>query len=568
MVFRSLVLFALLAAVAAAPAQRQKAVHERKILPSSFSRVGAANSTQALTMRLGLKNKDTAGLIDALMRVSDPASEFFGQHLSQAEVNAFLGPTPETKSAVNAWLAENGIKTKTVSPAGDWIEFTLPVKQANELFDADFTVFKHNADGSEAVRTLQYSLPVDLQDKIAVLSPGVSFGAMSKGPKVKRQLGKVSLAKRQSVPAGCDTTITPACLQALYGIPTTRATQATNVLGVAGFINQWASHSDLSQFLNSLRPDAANGTFTVQTLDGGVNVDLPGGILAGIEADLDIQYTVGVATAVKNVFISAGTFNNDDLSGFLDMINFLLGQSAPPQVLTTSYGANEADVSPAMAQYVALSKQLCTAYTALGARGTSILFASGDGGVSGSQSQTCTTFQPTFPAGCPFITMVGATTGVPETSATFSSGGFSNIFSRASFQDAAVSAYLASINDTNAGLFNPNGRAFPDVAAMGDNVEVVNSALAELVAGTSCSSPIFASIISLINDRRIAAGKSSLGFLNPFLYANPQAFNDITTGSNPGCGTNGFPAKAGWDPVTGLGTPKFSALLSAAMALP
>lgn len=42
----------------------------------------------------------------------------------------------------------------------------------------------------------------------------------------------------------------------------------------------------------------------------------------------------------------------------------------------------------------------------------------------------------------------------------------------------------------------------------------------------------------------------------------------ITTGSNPGCNTDGFSAVKGWDPVTGLGTPKFSKLLDAFMALP
>lgn len=45
-----------------------------------------------------------------------------------------------------------------------------------------------------------------------------------------------------------------------------------------------------------------------------------------------------------------------------------------------------------------------------------------------------------------------------------------------------------------------------------------------------------------------------LGFLNPFLYQTGfsqntnNAFFDITTGSNPGCGTDGFYAQAGWDP--------------------
>ncbi|KAI0683196.1 hypothetical protein BC835DRAFT_1296691, partial [Cytidiella melzeri] len=66
------------------------------------------------------------------------------------------------------------------------------------------------------------------------------------------------------------------------------------------------------------------------------------------------------------------------------------------------------------------------------------------------------------------------------------------------------------------------------------------------------------------NDGLISAGRSPLGFLNPFLYANPSAFHDITTGSNPGCGTDGFAAATGWDPVTGLGTPNFAALKKAA----
>ena len=126
-----------------------------------------------------------------------------------------------------------------------------------------------------------------------------------------------------------------------------------------------------------------------------------------------------------------------------------------------------------------------------------------------------------------------------ETAASFSSGGFSNIFARPSYQDDAVAAYLSKLGSTNSGRFNPAGRAFPDVAAQGENVEIVFQRQFGLVAGTSCSSPIFASIISLIDDRLIAAGKPVLGFLNPWMYANPDMFNDITTGSNPGCGTNG-----------------------------
>lgn len=42
----------------------------------------------------------------------------------------------------------------------------------------------------------------------------------------------------------------------------------------------------------------------------------------------------------------------------------------------------------------------------------------------------------------------------------------------------------------------------------------------------------------------------------------------MTTGSNPGCGTQGFYAAPGWDPVTGLGSPVFPKLLALALSLP
>lgn len=78
-----------------------------------------------------------------------------------------------------------------------------------------------------------------------------------------------------------------------------------------------------------------------------------------------------------------------------------------------------------------------------------------------------------------------------------------------------MSTYLTALGNTNAGKFNAAGRGFPDIAAQGVNVEIVSGGRAELVDGTSCSSPIFSSIVSLINDRLIAAGKPVLGFLNP-----------------------------------------------------
>ncbi|KAF9475808.1 subtilisin-like protein [Pholiota conissans] len=107
------------------------------------------------------------------------------------------------------------------------------------------------------------------------------------------------------------------------------------------------------------------------------------------------------------------------------------------------------------------------------------------------------------------------------------------------------------------------GQAYPDVAAQCDKYRIVVGDTFGLVGGVSAASPTFAGIISLVNNVRISAGKPVLGFLNPFLYSTGfSALNDITIGNNAGCGTPGFNATTGWDPVTGLGSPNFHLLKS------
>jgi tripeptidyl-peptidase-1 len=69
----------------------------------------------------------------------------------------------------------------------------------------------------------------------------------------------------------------------------------------------------------------------------------------------------------------------------------------------------------------------------------------------------------------------------------------------------------------------------------------------KLVSGTSTSVPTFAAFVALLNDARLAAGLSSLGFLNPMLYAlGGVGLHDITVGNAPGCGTPGFNVSASW----------------------
>ncbi|KAJ7696455.1 family S53 protease [Mycena rosella] len=550
------------ALAAASSISRPRVLHERRSnAPQGFASLGAAPASQSLKLRFALASQDIPGLQKALLDVSTPSSPSYGNHLSKEEVNAFVAPTDEALAAVQNWLSSNNV-TAVQSGAGDWLIATVPISKANELLAANYETFQHTSSGKSYARTLSYSLPAAVAAHIDDIHPSNTFNSpLSVRPVLS--LPQSDSRNSNNAAQSCANTVTPACLQTLYGIPTTAnnnstTSNSTNSIAVAGFIDQFAQTADLTSFLQSFRKDILPATtFATQTLDGGQNTQNAAD--AGIEAialihdcmlthkrlKLDIQYTVGIATGVPVVFVSAGENSQDgDLGGFLDMANFLSAESNTPQVLTTSYGENEADLSPALAN------KLCNAYTALGTRGTS----------------QCTTFQAAFPAGCPFLTAVGAVHGTsPETASTFSSGGFSNVFGIPDYQKDAVAGYLTALGSTNSGLFNSSGgRGYPDVSAQGENFQIVSGGETQGVSGTSASSPLFASVIGLINDELVSTGKSPLGFLNPWLYANAAALNDVTTGSNPGCGTNGFPAKAGWDPVTGLGTPNFAALRTAA----
>ncbi|KAJ6535711.1 family S53 protease-like protein [Mycena capillaripes] len=579
MAFRILLQVAVLSVVVAASAPARTVVHERRLaVPHGFVRKGAAPANDMLTLRVALASNNVAGLEAKLASLATPGSAEFRQWLSKDEVKSFVEPSPETVSAFNAFASANGLKPTVISPNGDWVSITLPVSQANELFNAQFEVFTHAAMDAPITRTLSVSLPVELVGHVGVLHPTTEFTEPDARlvPASASPRGQVvDSLKRQDT--SCDTSvasgvITPACLQALYGIPATPATSSTNLtnpLLVTGYVSEWAQSTDLTAFLTKLRPDIPpNTTFSLLSLDGGVNPQLP--ILAGTEANLDIQYTLGIATGVPVEFLSVG---GSFTTALLDTTTFLDGIATPPTVMTTSYGTTESSIGLSMAT------KICNSYMALGSRGISIVFASGDGGVRGNHddSSVCNNnvFAPVFPAACPFVTTVGSTFGfAPEKAINFTGGGFSNFFPTPYYQSTAVSYFLATgVPKKFNGTFNATGRGYPDVALQGWNFEIFDDGEDGTVGGTSASAPTFAGLLTLINDELISAGKPVLGFVNPFLYevsASGKGFTDVTEGHNSGfvcpASSVAFDAAVGWDPLTGSGTPIYSELLAAALA--
>lgn len=274
------------------------------------------------------------------------------------------------------------------------------------------------------------------------------------------------------------------------------------------------------------------------------------------------------------------------------------GGAPKSNVISISYGQIEAAL-PRFYQ-----QRQCHEWMKLALQGTSVVVSSGDSGVANrynsGYNNSCVNsqygyvdtygdrFSPSFPVNCPYITAVGATflnsndlsmgeSAVASPNAKnhlldyYSGGGFSDVFEVPSYQKKAVDKYLDCYAPKyGSNVFNNTGmaRAFPDVSAIGLKVATVWLNKTYGIGGTSASAPIFASIVTLLNEERLNVGKKPIGFLNPVLYAHPEMFHDVVNGSNPGCGTDGFPASEGWDPVTGLGTPNYPKMKEVFLSLP
>eukprot|EP01036_Dinobryon_divergens_P027015 gene27015-35722_t len=316
---------------------------------------------------------------------------------------------------------------------------------------------------------------------------------------------------------------------------------------------------------------------------------LTGGSPSCTEGNLDIQYIMGMAQVSTSIYWYTSSASSSTYDPFTTWILAVAADPNPPQSNSLSWGAYEYSVSSS------IQNTWNTEASKLGLQGVSVIAASGDDGAPNASSKGCmcgtnSGYNPVFPASSPYTTAVGATMGPQSGSAEVacqsqlggvitSGGGFSMYNARPSWQNSAVSNYFAAVSGSSsapAAGYNSQGRGYPDVSLIGVNYQVVIAGVTVGVYGTSCSTPVFAGLITLLNGQRKASGLNSVGFMNPTLYNASYAkkYNDITsgsnkccayTGSNPAnaqCCTTGFTAIAGWDPVTGFGSITYPNLAS------
>jgi tripeptidyl-peptidase I len=95
------------------------------------------------------------------------------------QVNALVAPTTQTAEKVNEWLTEHGLTATPLTDAGDWLSVQVPISKANEMFDADFSVFTHSTTQKKTIRTLSYSIPESLKGHIDVVHPTITCASLT-----------------------------------------------------------------------------------------------------------------------------------------------------------------------------------------------------------------------------------------------------------------------------------------------------------------------------------------------------------------------------------------------------
>jgi tripeptidyl-peptidase-1 len=191
---------------------------------------------------------------------------------------------------------------------------------------------------------------------------------------------------------------------------------SNNSIGLTNYLGEANNRSDIFIFLNKYRPEASAAAynFTVEVIANGDNQQTPDNstqLAAGkdLEGNLDAETILGMTWPTHLTAYSTGgsppyvpdklTVNNTN-EPYLTWLQYILDQPDIPQVISTSYGDDEQTVPYSYATAV------CNGFAQLGARGISVLLASGDNGVGPgadcftNDGKNTTTFLPIFPGGC------------------------------------------------------------------------------------------------------------------------------------------------------------------------
>jgi len=586
--------------------------------------LGLASAAAAVNFKVYLAPRGGIDAVKAAVAASaTPGTSAYQKFITPAAYHKAYDPTPATVSAVRSWLAADGLRVRAVGQYNSYLQVSGTVGQAQAAFATTIQRYVHDGVTVQA-NTTPLTIPASLSTAVLTvvgIDSSPSKKQVQTAPSDPPPAGYVNARPcsayygqlTASVQADYKTALPKFGGKALpiavcgYTGPQFRAAyEGTTKLdgsGVTvGIVDAYAAPT-IAADANAYAENHGDGSYAKGQLTQTVPATFTHAADCGPsgwygEETLDVEAVHAMAPAAKIHYYGAASCYDDD---FLATITKLVNQN-DVQLVTNSYG--EPDNAVTTGSIVA--NEAVFLQGAL--QGISFMFSSGDNGDELANTAIKQTDQS---ASDPYVTAVGGTsTGIGSDGAITlntgwgtdkyslsadgkswtpvgylygAGGGYSSLYNRPTYQNGVVPASA------------PAGRAVPDVAMDADPTTGMLIGETQTfpegvhygeyrIGGTSLASPLFAGETALL----LQHAGHRLGFLNPTLYAQAgtKSFSDVkgtpkdagnvrvdyVNGNDPSKGLlysirtfnqdSSLTTTAGWDDVTGIGSPTQAYLTS------
>ncbi len=562
--FRRSGLFCCLAAAAVSiatidcQAQYTSTHHVREVIRNYQAQpVGRLPASQVMQLDIVLQLRDPQGLTSFLEELYDPNSGVYHQYLTPKEFTERFGPSQQDYDDVLSFAKANGLAVVGGSRDGMDVQVRGRVSAIEEAFHVTMRTYQHPTENRtfyspdrEPTTTLPFQLwHVSGLDNYSIPHPLYvkrSEAAAARGVDAK------TLVTHATTGSGPSASFLGSDMRAAYygGTALTGAGQNLGLLEYYG-----TDLADLTTYYKNAKQTnnvpitllSTDGTSTSCVYNGGRGRSA----CDDTEQTLDMTQAIGMAPGLASLVMYVGSTDTA-------IISAMTTHSPLPTTIGCSWGWTPADPTT-----------LDPYFEKMSAQGQNFFAASGDDSTWSSRNEA-------WPADDANVVSVGGTdlttasaggAWKSETAWVDSGGGISpDKVAIPSWQKLA-----GVITSSNKG--STTYRNGPDVAANANFTFYVcadqTTCTANEYGGTSFATPMWAGYIALVNQQLVANGKATIGFINPTIYAANLTssystyFHDITSGKS-----GSYSAVAGYDLVTGWGSPNGMGLINLLAALP
>jgi subtilase family serine protease len=543
----------LLLAVVAGQAQSVLTHHVRDSVRSGRAQfTGRLPVSQELQLDLVLPLRDPQGLKSFLADIYNPSSPNYRQFLTVSQFTARFGPTQDQYDAVLRFASTYGLTVVGGSRDSMDVQVKGSVGTIETAFHVNLRTYQHPNESREFYG-IDSEPSVDLPFNLWHIS-GLDNYSIPHPMLVSRTeyaaahgIDADKVVAHATTGSGPSASFLGSDMRAAY-YGSGSLTGAGQNLGLFEYLG--TDLADLTTYYKNVG-QTNNVPVSVISTDGTTTscVDSrAGGSCDDTEQTLDMTQALGMAPGLASLVMYVGSTDTA-------IIGAMTSHSPLPTTIGCSWGWTPSDPTT-----------LDPYFEKMAAQGQNFFAASGD-----DSTWKATGNAAAWPADDANVVSVGGTDlttskaagpWASETAWADSGGGISP-------DKIAIPAWQqlsGVINSSNKG--STTLRNGPDVSANANFTFYTcadqTTCLANEYGGTSFAAPMWAGYIALVNQQLASNGKSTIGFLNPTIYAqNVNAgtyaadFHDITSGTS-----GSYSAVTGFDLVTGWGSPN-SGLLAA-----